>query len=211
MRYTGRITTLTVTAVVFLIIRIWAYYQYDYPLTAPPILAIICFVTTWWLGKQYDKAKYYSENDALTGLYNRRFVDNVLPMLLAQMDRRNVKLSIAILDCNNFKAINDNFGHKKGDLILQDFAAILASSVRKSDIVARWGGDEFLIVAPYADKKDVEVIVTRIKNELRELSKKLQVEISVSVGFAVFPDNTRNLDDLITIADTAMYNLKNQN
>ena len=210
MRYTGRITAVIVAVVVFLIIRIWAYCQYNYPLTSPPILAIITFFTAWWLGKQYDQVKYYSEKDVLTGLYNRRFINNVLPIFLAQMDRRNAKLSIAILDCNNFKAINDKFGHKKGDLVLQDFSAILSTSVRKSDIVARWGGDEFLIVAPYADKIDIEVIVTRFKHELRALSEKLKVEVSISVGFAVYPDDTTNLDDLITIADNAMYSLKNQ-
>ena len=166
MRYTGRIITLTVTIVVFLIIRIWAYCYLSFPLTKPPILASICFIVAWVLGKHYDEAKYYSEKDMLTGLYNRRFVNNVFPMLLAQMDRRNAKLSIAILDCDNFKAINDTFGHKKGDLVLQDFSAILSGSVRKSDILARWGGDEFLIVAPYADKKDITEIVTRFKETI---------------------------------------------
>ena len=210
MRYTGRITALTLTVIVFLLIRIWAYYHVNYPLTTPPFLAIICFVIAWLLGKQYDKAKYYSEKDVLTGLYNRRFINNILPILAAQMDRSNSKISIAILDCNNFKAINDTFGHKKGDLVLQDFSAILSTSVRKSDIIARWGGDEFLIIATYADKKEINIIVTRFKNGLRELSEKLQVEVSISVGFAVYPDDTRNLDDLITIADSAMYSLKNR-
>lgn len=139
MRYTGRITALTLTVIVFLLIRIWAYYNVNYPLTTPPFLAIICFIIAWLLGKQYDKAKYYSEKDVLTGLYNRRFINNVLPILVAQMDRSNSKLSIAILDCNSFKAINDKFGHKKGDIVLQNLSAILSTSVRKSDIIARWG------------------------------------------------------------------------
>lgn len=210
MEYTGRMITLTVTVVVFLIIRIWAYSEYHYPLTAPPVLAIICFFTAWWLGKQYDKAKYYSEKDALTGLFNRRFVNKITPILLAQMDSCNAKLSIAILDCNNFKIINDTYGHTKGDLVLQDFSAILSTVVRKNDVVARWGGDEFLIIAPAADRNDVELIVTRFKTRLSDLSEKLGVEVSISVGFAVYPDDTQSLDGLISIADSAMYSLKTQ-
>jgi diguanylate cyclase (GGDEF)-like protein len=209
MRHTGRIIALIVAVVVFLIIRIWAYYRYDFPFTSPPILALICFFTAWWLGKQYDQVKYYSEKDVLTGLYNRRYVYDGLPMLLAQVARRNATLSIAILDCNNFKAINDNFGHKKGDLVLQDLSAILATSIRKNDIAARWGGDEFLIIAPYADKKDIEEIVACFKHELQALSEKLRVEVSVSAGYAVYPEDTTSAAGLITIADSAMYSLKN--
>jgi diguanylate cyclase (GGDEF)-like protein len=80
--------------------------------------------------------------------------------------------------------------------------------MRKSDIAARWGGDEFLIIAPYSDKTDLEVAIARFKNELQALSEKLQIEVSISVGFAVYPDDTRNLDELITIADSAMYSFK---
>ncbi|VBB07395.1 nucleotide cyclase [Lucifera butyrica] len=209
MGYRGRITGLLLIVGLVFIIRIWAYYSLNYPLTAPPLVGIVCLFIVWFLGKQYDKEKYYAERDALTGLYNRRFIDNVFPMFLAQMDRRNAKLSITILDCDNFKAINDHFGHKKGDLVLKGLSTILSAGIRKSDIAVRWGGDEFLIIAPYADKKDMGVILTRLKNELQELSKRLQIEISVSAGVAVYPDDAKNLDDLITLADIAMYSLKN--
>jgi len=210
MKYTGRIICSMFILAIFVIMRVFAYKYLNYPITAPPVGGIICLFIAWWLGKKYDRAKYCSERDALSGLYNRRFVDNVFPMLLAQVDRRQAKLSIAILDCNNFKAINDTFGHKKGDLVLQDFSVILSNCIRKSDIVARWGGDEFLIVAPYADKKDIEIIITRFNSQLHKLYEKLQVELSISVGIAVYPDDTRNFDDLVIFADRAMYSLKNQ-
>lgn len=208
MKYTGRITALSATFVVFLIIRIVAYYQYNY--TAPPILAVICFFVAWWLGKQYDRAKFYSEKDALTGLYNRRFVDNVLPIFLAQMDRSKERLSLAILDCDNFKVINDTLGHKRGDEMLKEFSTALLRTVRKSDVVARWGGDEFLVIAPYAEKQDIEVVISRFKEELQKLSQSLKIELSISVGYAVFPDEANNIDELISNADSAMYAQKNQ-
>lgn len=211
MKYTGRIICSIFVLLIFIITRLFAYNCLNYPITAPTVVGIICLFIAWWLGKQYDEAKYYSDKDALSGLYNRRFVDKVLPLLLAQMDRRNAKLCIAVLDCDNFKAINDTFGHKKGDLVIEDFSGILSTCIRKSDIIARWGGDEFLIVAPYADKEDIGIIIARFKDKLREVSEKLHIEISISVGIAVYPDDTRNLDDLITIADTAMYSNKSLN
>jgi len=209
MKYTGRITGLIIVLMAMIGIRLYAYIYLNYSLANPPIPGLIALFIAYWAGKQYDKVKFYSEKDYLTGFYNRRFINKFLPSLLAQMDRRNENLSIAILDCNNFKAINDRYGHKKGDLVLQEFSALLLTSIRKSDIVARWGGDEFLIIAPYANEEEIKIIVNRFKNELQELSKRLQVDISVSSGCATYPSDAKTIDDLINIADSKMYGLKN--
>jgi len=190
-------------------IRLYAYIYLDYSFRNLPFPGVIGLFIAFWAGKQYDKVKFDSEIDSLTGFYNRRFVDNVLPSLLAQMDRKNEKLSIAILDCDKFKAINDRYGHRKGDLVLQEFSALLLTSIRKSDVVVRWGGDEFLIIAPYADDDDIKKILKRFNNELRELSKKMQITISVSSGYAIYPRDAKIIDDLISIADSKMYSLKN--
>jgi diguanylate cyclase (GGDEF)-like protein len=86
---------------------------------------------------------------------------------------------------------------------------LLSISVRKSDIIARWGGDEFLIIAPCANEEDMKVIIKRLNNELQELSKKLGISISVSSGYAIYPNDAKIIDDLINIADTKMYSVKN--
>ncbi|MBP2644501.1 MAG: diguanylate cyclase [Firmicutes bacterium] len=208
MHFTGRIIGITLIALLALGIRIYAYIYFDFPLSAPPIVGVICCFIAWWMGNQYDKAKFYSEKDSLTGLYNRRFIDKLFPTLLAQMDRRKAKLSISILDCDNFKVINDMYGHKKGDLVLQEFSSLLLSKTRKSDIVVRWGGDEFLIVAPFADEKHTEVIIGRYTHALQELSSKLQLEISCSSGYAIYPTDAKDMESLIQIADRKMYNHK---
>ena len=191
-------------------IKIDAYIYVNYSLSLLPIVGVICLMIAFWAGNKYDNVKFLSEKDSLTGLYNRRFIDKVLPIFLAQMYRKNEKLSIAILDCDNFKIINDTYGHKKGDLVLQEFSALLLTTIRKSDIAARLGGDEFLIIAPYADDKDMEMIIHRFKTGLQELSEKLQIDLSVSSGFALYPRDAQKIDDLIEFADGKMYGFKDK-
>lgn len=209
MKYTGRIIGLVLMLMAIIAVNIDAYIYLNYSLSNLPILVVIGLFIVFWAGKQYDKVKFYSEKDSLTGFYNRRFVDEFLPPLLAHMDRKKRELSIAILDCDNFKGINDRYGHKRGDLVLQEISALLITSIRKSDTVARWGGDEFLIIAPYSDAETITTIVNRFNNDLRELSKKLQIDISVSSGYAIYPRDAKAIDDLINIADSKMYSRKN--
>jgi len=205
MKYTGRITSLVGILVAIIVMRLYAYIYLDYPLTNPPIIGAVFLFIAFQAGKQYDKVKFFSEKDSLTGCYNRRFINKKFPPLLVQMNRNNEKLSIAILDCDNFKAINDTYGHIKGDLVLQELSALLLINIRKGDMVVRWGGDEFLIIAPYSDRKDIKDIVNRFEKELQVLSKKLQIDIFVSSGFATYPSDAKKIDDLIHIADNNMY------
>lgn len=195
MKYTGRITGLISMLAAIIVIRIYAYINFDYPLTAPPIIGVVFLFIAFKAGKQYDEVKFLSEKDSLTGCYNRRFVNEMFPNLLKQMNKQNEKLSLAILDCNNFKTINDTYGHKKGDLVLQELSALLLTKIRKSDMAVRWSGDEFLIIAPYADRKDIQIIVDRVENELQKVPKKLQIDISVSSGFATYPRDAKEIDD----------------
>jgi len=208
MKYTGRITGIVIMLITIVVIRIYAYFYLQYSFSHLPIPGIIALIIVFWAGKQYDKVKFYSEKDSLTGLYNRRFVSHLLPYLLAQMDRKSTKLGIAIWDCDNFKVINDKHGHLTGDLVLQEFSHLLVESVRKSDIVARWGGDEFLLIAPYADKAAIKVIMSRFENELQTLSNKLQMDISATCGYVIYPDDAKTIDALISMADTKMYERK---
>ncbi|WP_251554816.1 GGDEF domain-containing protein [Neobacillus muris] len=162
----------------------------------------------WWLGKQYDAAKFLSEKDALTGLYNRRYMTKVTPKLITKMDKKIDTLTISVLDCNNFKQINDQYGHETGDLVLQNVSLILASSIGKRDIAARWGGDEFLIVCPHANMQKTRAMSERIAAGLQQLSTELGMDISVSIGMAVYPRDASNIQDLLIAADRQMYECK---
>lgn len=210
MKYTGRITGLTIMLTAIIVVRLYAYINLDYPLTEYPIVGVMFLIVAFMAGKQYDIVKFLSERDDLTGCYNRGFVNTMFPTLLIKMNKNNEKLSLAILDCDNFKTINDTYGHRQGDLVLQEFSALLRRNIRKEDIVARWGGDEFLIIAPNSDRVDMSLLINTIEKELQALSTKMKINISVSAGFATYPTDARKIDDLITIADGDMYVLKNK-
>jgi diguanylate cyclase (GGDEF)-like protein len=162
----------------------------------------------WWLGFQYDKAKFLSEKDALTGLYNRRYITQVTPKLLAKMDKKIENLTISVVDCNNFKQINDQYGHKAGDLVLTNISLLLLTSTNEEDIVARWGGDEFLIVSPYSDLRKINLITDKIERGLYYLSEEMGLDVSVSIGTAVYPSDASDIKDLLLIADRNMYKCK---
>jgi diguanylate cyclase (GGDEF)-like protein len=208
MKYTGRVIGVLVMLFVIISIRIYAYIFLGYSLGTLLVPGAVALIIAFVLGKQYDKVKFYSERDSLTGLYNRRFISTDVPKVLARMDRKNEKLSVLLLDCDNFKDINDTYGHIQGDQVLIEVAALLSTKIRKGDIAVRWGGDEFLLIAPSADEAKVKAVMERLKKELTKVSEKLQINVSVSAGFAVYPTEARTLDELIQAADTKLYLLK---
>ncbi|MBP1932554.1 GGDEF domain-containing protein [Ammoniphilus resinae] len=157
---------------------------------------------------QYDKAKFLAEKDVLTEVYNRRFVYGIFDKMVIKVNANHQKLSLFVVDVNEFKSINDTYGHEVGDEVLLRISNTLLQNTRKVDVVARWGGDEFLIIAPFTDREGTAVIIKRIEKELQELSKQMKADISVSIGTAMYPTDAKTLDDLIKVADKNMYQVK---
>lgn len=159
-------------------------------------------------GKQYDKAKFYSENDTLTGIYNRRYVEVFFPKIKAIANQNGQGFALLLLDVNYFKLINDLYGHHTGDECLIHIAHQLKNSVKKRDIVARWGGDEFIILTQnIKDNENLDETIERKHHNLKQISSN-NLEISVSIGTASYPDKGATLDQLVKIADKNMYLLK---
>jgi diguanylate cyclase (GGDEF)-like protein len=208
MKYTGRIISLLIVAISSLGLIL---YNHISPIYLDMILAIVSafyLVFGWWLGKQYDKVKYLSENDLLTESYNRRFVMDIFPKLKRLSDRKAQKIIIFLIDVDDFKSINDQYDHATGDRVLQLISSTLKKVFRDSDYIVRWGGDEFLGIFPCTDVSGMHELQIRLHNELNALSNMVSANVSVSVGYATYPDEGIRLNDLIKIADRKMYSDK---
>lgn len=208
MRYLGRIVASVGTLFIHFL-YIFYYYFRDgniepVDLYSTPFIVILGY----WAGLQFDKVKYLSEKDLLTGMYNRRFVIKMFGKITSLLERTHHKLFVLVIDCDNFKNINDQYGHNTGDKVLKMIGESLVGASRKSDIVARWGGDEFLVIGHYMEEAGLQIMLQRLENHLNNLSKQIDIPIAVSIGSAVFPNHSKDLFDLIRIADRNMYKCK---
>lgn len=163
--------------------------------------------------KEAKKKLWYQANfDGLTGLSNRKLFMYHLEKELNEIERSHIKMALLFLDLDNFKDINDTLGHDKGDTLLKEAAARINTCVRKSDIVSRFGGDEFtILLTNIASENDVENVANKI---LFELSQKFMFNleayfISVSIGITMIPEDGSKAENLLINADQAMYEAKN--
>ncbi len=164
--------------------------------------------------------KYLATHDTLTGLPNRALFYDRLRQATKRNTRKNTggltwKVGIAILDLDNFKQINDRFGHDSGDKALQELAPRLQGCLRRSDTVARLGGDEFaFVLEDIQDKTNCVSIVQKILDSLNKPTminlNGMEYRLSASIGISIFPNNSDNVETLIKYADLAMYEAKDQ-
>jgi len=154
--------------------------------------------------KREDENRYLSYHDALTGVYNRRFYEEEIKRLDTQ---RNLPISIIIGDVNGLKLVNDAFGHEKGDELLQKVAMAIQGACRTDDIIARWGGDEFVILLPKTNKEETEKIVQRIK-ELYSNILVNSIPISISFGWETKKNTDEDIHTILKSAEDSMYKHK---
>jgi diguanylate cyclase (GGDEF)-like protein len=157
------------------------------------------------------KLKHLATHDPLTGLYNRNELERRIAEDLDRAARYQHPLSIFMVDIDHFKEINDNYGHGGGDRILRSIAFELERSLRKTDYVARFGGEEFLVVLPETSLKRAIELGERLRFRIANYEAVLgdeKVALTISIGVASFPDISTNWGDLLDAADTAMYQAK---
>jgi diguanylate cyclase (GGDEF)-like protein len=208
MKYTGRFISILIVAISSLGLILYNYISHIDLHSVHIIVSAFYLFIGWRLGKQYDKVKYLSEKDLLTGSYNRRFVMDTFPKLKSLSDKKVQKIIIFLIDVDDFKSINDQYGHAMGDRVLQLISSTLNKVFRDSDDIVRWGGDEFLCIVPRTDESGMNELQIRLHNELNRLSTMVAADVSVSVGYATYPDEGIGLNELIKIADRKMYNDK---
>jgi diguanylate cyclase (GGDEF)-like protein len=155
-----------------------------------------------WTEEQASEARI----DALTGLANRRAVEEILAAEIARAQRFSHQLAVVLLDLDRFKEINDSFGHAAGDVMLRAVSRLLTSLARQGDTVARWGGEEFVVVLPETDLPGAQRFAERLRRTI-EAHTVGDMQTSTSCGVAtMLPDDT--VDELIGAADQALYRAK---
>ena len=165
------------------------------------------------LQEMQKELQLLASTDPMTKLYNRRYFTNASAHIfdLAKRDKR--ALSMIMLDIDNFKLVNDTYGHKTGDDVIVNLANILHTQQRKSDIICRFGGEEFLILLPNTTSKNAEIIAEKIRVSVEKssiyLNEKKSIHYTVSLGVSeVGTQNEKNIEEAIKRADKALYNAK---
>ncbi len=149
--------------------------------------------------------------DKLTGLYTRRFFDDSLQREIGRAKRYETDLSILFLDLDDFKQVNDTFGHLAGDYVLESIAETIRKQIRSEDIAARYGGEEIIIILPETGKVQGLILSERIRKKIEEsdfVFEDKKINMTISGGLASLPIDTTNGADLVKYADTAMYKAK---
>jgi diguanylate cyclase (GGDEF)-like protein len=182
-------------------------------------------------GILFDRAQSHAFTDPLTGLYNLRFLTQWVDDRCAKDDtfstidgeeiqepsggrRRTDKFAILCMDLDSFKPINDNFGHQRGDQVLRDVSRIFLTAVRDDDIVARYGGDEFIVVLLGAGVEDAQMMANKLQEAVENYDPALNharlgpLKLGVSVGYACYPVDGYDCATLLACADSRMYNDK---
>jgi diguanylate cyclase (GGDEF)-like protein len=160
------------------------------------------------LSRARAEASATAHTDALTGLPNRRAMQEILDRAAAQATRRSQPLSVLLIDLDHFKRVNDNYGHKAGDGVLQSTAEALRVSTRSEDAAGRWGGEEFIVVLPQTDLDGALLVAERIRRAIRNgttISGERSITVTASVGLATLVDQA---DSLLPDADAALYQAK---
>jgi len=160
------------------------------------------------LRRQAGEAFRLAQTDPLTGLANRRALRQALDREVARAARYGHPCAVLVLEIDRFKAINDRFGHLAGDEALRRVAATLGASCRASDLLARFGGDEFVVVMPYTSLDEGRRVGDRIRRDIEEFTLLRGFHLTLSAGLAVYAHDGETPRDLIEAADRAMYRVK---
>jgi diguanylate cyclase (GGDEF)-like protein len=161
--------------------------------------------------RREEQERFLAYHDSLTGLPNRRLLDDRLRQAVNLAQRRDARVAVMLIDLDDFKRVNDQLGHRAGDAVLREVAHRLAGCVRKADTLARQGGDEFVVVIPdLGQEADCQVVAEKILRVLEPAfsTDGSEFRIGASIGISIYPGDAGDGDALLRNADAAMYRAK---
>ena len=173
------------------------------------LLGILAFAWRYFILKQYNaKLLELSITDKLTGLYNRQKTDEMLGIEQLKVDRYLTYMcTIMIIDVDYFKTVNDRYGHQTGDTILRLLAHIFKTTLRQTDVIGRWGGEEFIVILPHTSIEEVAVVAENLRHTVEEYPFELEQPITISIGIGKLKNN-QNIHETIGYIDEALYEAK---
>lgn len=178
------------------------------------ILAVMVMVvgSSKVLSRTLSELEYYSTHDPLTGLHNRRYFNEMLEYEVGRSERHRHEFAILMLDLDDFKDVNDTYGHPCGDTVLKQVAETLHSVMRKGDLATRIGGDEFAVLLTETGREGAVVVAEKLRTELRDISFEgtngKVFHITTSIGLINYPVDAQNVSDLMTGVDLGLYRAK---
>ena len=149
-----------------------------------------------------------ANTDPLTGAYNRRYLNEFSYEYLKIVKRENKDLSLLLVDLDDFKKINDTFGHEIGDIVIKQLVEISKICIRESDLIVRFGGDEFVILLPNTNIQSARFVANKLINKINEYNKNKEFNFSISVGISHYQIGDNSIDNIILRADEALYEAK---
>ena len=161
--------------------------------------------TRFTLGKMQKIIQRQATHDDLTNLYNRTFFDQQMEYELVRAQREQYNISCLLCDIDGFKSINDSRGHHKGDMFLKEVARTIQESTRGSDLVFRWGADEFMVVLLRTTREGILIAAERFREGMKKISYQNKLNTDLSIGAALFPEQAKNIDQLINLAHRALF------
>jgi diguanylate cyclase (GGDEF)-like protein len=157
----------------------------------------------------FSQMQQQALTDGLTGCFNRRSFEMQLERDLHMATRMRLPLSLILLDLDNFKRVNDTFGHEVGDVVLRQLAEGLRDELRGVDTAARYGGEEFAVILPQAGMDGALIVAERLRHRIEQMEVPGVGHVTASLGIATFPQHASSRDTLVVAADRALYNAKN--
>jgi len=177
------------------------------------ILRSLAFIFSFIVKEEIEKKKLLEKaiRDHLTGLYNRLYLEEAGAREIDRAKRYGFPISMIMFDIDNFKQVNDTYGHQTGDRVLVKFASIINSNVRSTDMPVRYGGEEFIVLLPHTYPEEAVKVAERIRMEFEKFLFRFDrdvIKLTVSAGISFCPSGECNLNELIQMADKAMYEAK---